>query len=138
MGTLNKTTVLQGARFDDHPLNNTPEKIGGASTRFYASGLDNSGNSDAHSFFKLYNFDAGALDDQAPSVGTTQPDFCYRLQKGGVEDVIPIAFNGSAVFGMANSAGQFRWFAAVTTTGGQGSNAGPAATVTASLFTDGN
>lgn len=132
MGTLNKTSVLNGARYDDHPLNNTPEQIGGASTRFLAAGLDNSGNAAAHSYFKLYDSAA------APSVGTDQPVLCYRLQKGGTEDVVPICFDGSANFGMANTGGANEFYAACTTQGGQGGNAGPAATVTASLYTDGN
>lgn len=129
MGTLNKIGVLHGGRFGDHPLNNTPELVGGSSTHWYSALASNAANVNAYSWFKVW--DKGS----APAAGTDQPHFFYRMAKGAIETIMPVAYSGDASFGLLPTDA---YYFGATTDGGLGTNTGPSAEVTVDIFTDGN
>jgi hypothetical protein len=108
--------------FTDTSIGNTADAIKSSSALLYWILIDNSANSGAATYVKLYNLAAGSV-----TVGTTVPDFiCYCPASSRITQVLYTNNSPGLTFGTALSA-------CAVTTGGTAGTTSPSSSVLVTL-----
>lgn len=119
---VNVSTPSNEIVFQDTSMNNAVDGVKASSAVVYSVVIDNSANSGAASYVKLYNLASGSV-----TVGTTAPDEIIYAPAGAIVTAIfKTSAAGGKTFGTALSA-------CCVTTGGTAGNTSPSSSVVVTI-----